>query len=186
MRSRGRWLFWLRNVLAGIPALFGLFSTMGEWNNDLVIWPLAMMFVCAGITIRAWASCHCTYGRSGSVPLARTGPYASLRNPLYVGNIFILTGTAFASRILRLVPVSMIWSSGVYSAVAAFEEPRLLAKYGDEYRRYRSEVRAWLPSLRTKMRRLRPGMRSFSTILLAESVKLLWLLPFVLKELWAF
>jgi protein-S-isoprenylcysteine O-methyltransferase Ste14 len=185
MRSRGRWLFWLRNLLAGIPALYSLFSTLGEWKHDLVIWPLAATFLCAGIAVRAWASCHCNYGRSSLGPLTRTGPYVYVRNPLYVGNILILTGATLASRVLWLVPVSIIWSAMVYSAVVAFEEPRLLKKYGDEYRRYCSEVRAWLPSLRPDEGRPRSGLQSYPTILMTESVKLLWLLPFVLKEYWS-
>jgi protein-S-isoprenylcysteine O-methyltransferase Ste14 len=85
------------------------------------------------------------------VPTAQlvvVGPYRFVRNPMYVAVLAIILGQAllFGS-----------WWTLVYAAVAfvtvalfvkGYEEPTLAAAYGDEYRTYRANVRAWIPRLR--------------------------------------
>ena len=180
-RASGRWLFRSRNFLAGLPLAFALFWNHGRWSNGVMIWTAAVGLCVAGMAVRAWARCHHNRKLRAQKCLARTGPYAYIRNPLYVGSILIIVGATVASRLVWLVPVSLVWSFGVYALVVAYEERRLAAKYGAQYERFRSEVPAWVPVFRS-----RPNGGSPSPFLAAMAVqlkKLLWLSPFVLKEL---
>ena len=48
----------------------------------------------AGIIVRAWAAGHLAKNRN----LARSGPYAYTRNPLYLGTLLVALGLVIASR----------------------------------------------------------------------------------------
>lgn len=197
-RSFGRAFFRYRNHLASLPLVFALVSTTGEWETDLVIWPVATSLSLAGVALRAWSSLHCNYAQGKKMVLACTGPYAYVRNPLYIGNVLIIAGATVASELVWLLPASVAWSVAVYSATAGYEARDLSRKYGDQYSRYRSAVPAWLPSLRGGRRVVDRssapegtaqdspvGVRSrpFARAVFFETSKLLSLLPFVMKEL---
>lgn len=76
------------------------------------------------------------------------GPYRWVRNPMISGVILVLFGEAC---LLRSVPHA-VWAA-VFVAVNCvyiplLEEPQLEARFGDDYRRYRNNVRRFLPRLR--------------------------------------
>src|SRR5262245_44843480 len=115
--------------------------------------------------------------------LARTGPYGLVRNPLYLGNLLIILGAIVASEVLWLVPLAAVWSFAVYALVVRYyEEPMIGSKYGEEWRRYASEVPAWFP----RWRRPAPGASAIAGPLAAQALQILWLVPFVLKEMHLF
>ncbi|HEX2315759.1 MAG TPA: isoprenylcysteine carboxylmethyltransferase family protein [Thermomonospora sp.] len=76
------------------------------------------------------------------------GFYRYVRNPMYVAILAIVLGEA----LLMARPVLLLYALAVWAAPAAFvrwyEEPHLLRVFGDEYRRYRAAVPAWIPRLR--------------------------------------
>lgn len=70
--------------------------------------------------------------------LVDSGIYRISRNPMYTGMICILIATVFYLEnllTLLIVPFFILYMS---------EEEMLSKKFGDEYRRYKSEVRRWL------------------------------------------
>ncbi|UJW77713.1 methyltransferase family protein [Rhizobium sp. SL42] len=76
--------------------------------------------------------------------IATTGPYRWTRNPMYLGMALIYAGIAigFDGPIaFALLPLVLI---AIQSQVIAREERYLEAKFGDDYRRYKAEVRRWL------------------------------------------
>jgi len=76
--------------------------------------------------------------------LATTGPYRWTRNPMYLGMGLIYAGLAigFDGPIaLALLPLVLI---AIQTQVIAREERYLEAKFGDDYCRYKAEVRRWL------------------------------------------
>lgn len=173
-------LFSFRNVLAGLPLVYALFSTRWEWENEIAVWSLTIVLCAAGIALRCWACMHCNYGRSREKRLARTGPYAYVRNPLYLGNLLLIAAATVASELVWMLPITLLWGWAVYSLVAvSYEEARLVRWYGEEYRQYRDRVPAWLP-FRSLI--LGPGDFTLGS-LLVQALKLLLLLPFLLKEL---
>ena len=93
-------------------------------------------------------------GRGTPAPVAPTerlvlgGEYRYVRNPMYVAVIAAILGQAMIFGSLPL----LVYAAIVWGIMAAFvhwyEEPVLLERYGDEYQRYRQQVRAWVPRLR--------------------------------------
>ena len=84
--------------------------------------------------------------RSGEVgPLITTGPFARSRNPIYLGNLLIGTGMAFATGVpaLPLVFVALFFVQ--YTPIVAWEEWRLAAEHGEAYDAYRERVPRWFP-----------------------------------------
>ncbi|EMS97418.1 isoprenylcysteine carboxyl methyltransferase [Agrobacterium tumefaciens str. Cherry 2E-2-2] len=76
--------------------------------------------------------------------IATTGPYRWTRNPMYLGMALIYAGLAigFDGPIaFALLPLVLI---AIQTQVIVREERYLEAKFGDEYRRYKAEVRRWL------------------------------------------
>ncbi len=76
--------------------------------------------------------------------IATTGPYRRTRNPMYLGMALIYAGLAigFDGPIaFALLPLVLI---AVQTHVIAREERYLEAKFRDDYRCYKAEVRRWL------------------------------------------
>ena len=80
-------------------------------------------------------------------PLVDTGPFAMLRNPLYVGNIALWVGFALTTRLVWLAPVIVILLGFEYHAIVRWEEHLLESRLGDAYRTYAARVPRWLPTL---------------------------------------
>ncbi|MFP3374627.1 methyltransferase family protein, partial [Pseudomonas sp. SIMBA_068] len=73
--------------------------------------------------------------------MATTGPYRWTRNPMYLGMALVYAGIAvgFDGAIaLALLPLVLIV---IQKQVIAREERYLESKFGDDYRRYKAEVR---------------------------------------------
>jgi protein-S-isoprenylcysteine O-methyltransferase Ste14 len=79
--------------------------------------------------------------------LIETGAYRHSRNPMKGGLFLVLLAEAL---LLRSVPL-LVWfacfavANAVY--IRVYEEPGLIARFGDEYRRYSERVPRWLPRL---------------------------------------
>ena len=76
--------------------------------------------------------------------VATTGPYRWTRNPMYLGMALIYAGLAIGFDgpvALALLPLVL---ATIQTQVIAREERYLEAKFGDDYRRYKSKVRRWL------------------------------------------
>jgi protein-S-isoprenylcysteine O-methyltransferase Ste14 len=80
-------------------------------------------------------------------PLVDSGPFAMLRNPLYVGNIALWVGFALAARLVWLAPVIVVLMGLEYHAIVRWEERLLESRLGDAYRDYAARVPRWLPTL---------------------------------------
>jgi protein-S-isoprenylcysteine O-methyltransferase Ste14 len=75
--------------------------------------------------------------------LVTGGPYRFSRNPIYTGGTIGLLGLALLLDTATGVAVVAALALGAHSVVLA-EERYLEAKFGDEWRNYRSRVRRWL------------------------------------------
>jgi len=171
-------VFRFRNSLAALPLIYVFLSTRWEWESDAGVWTLAGLLTLAGILIRFWANRHCNYNRRAQNILAHTGPYAWVRNPLYVGNAFVILGAIAASELLWMLPISLVWMALIFNVVVRREEPRMLAKYGERYAEYCATVPRWLPSLAT----LCPDNDARRVLARDLSIAVV-LVPFLLKEL---
>jgi protein-S-isoprenylcysteine O-methyltransferase Ste14 len=79
--------------------------------------------------------------------LATTGPYSYVRHPQYVGFILVMLGFLVQwPTILTLAMFPVL--TFMYVRLARHEEQDAIAAFGDQYKRYRSEIPGFVPSLR--------------------------------------
>lgn len=152
------------------PALARYFYlTRGLWNLASVGLALALKAL-AGSSVPPWA-----YGLLGAVVLATqgwriwaagfvgrparrgqpagdtlitAGPYAWVRNPMYLGTVIGVLAFAGMSGLWYAVLAVAAVLGLVYGGVVLYEEAFLSARFGDKYRRYREAVPRLLPALR--------------------------------------
>ena len=74
--------------------------------------------------------------------LVTEGVYAHSRNPMYVGNVLILSGVAITSNCWTTVLVAMPVTAFVYRAIVAAEENYLRGKFGPAFDDYCRTCRA--------------------------------------------
>jgi protein-S-isoprenylcysteine O-methyltransferase Ste14 len=130
------------------------FGFLGERflpESPIAPWAGASLAV-AGLGYAVWARRH--LGRYWSAPvmireghrLIRTGPYALARHPIYTGILLGMVGTALAVGEWRgLLAVFLLLAA--YLRKIRREESSLLEHFGEEYARYRREVKALIPFL---------------------------------------
>jgi protein-S-isoprenylcysteine O-methyltransferase Ste14 len=103
-------------------------------------------------------------------PLVDTGPFARVRNPLYLGNIALWVGFSLIARLPWLAPVFLALLLFEYHAIVCWEERLLASRIGAPYRDYMSRVPRWIPTGQNA-RRSRPanapdfegqGLRTFT------------------------
>jgi len=89
----------------------------------------------AGLLLRAWAAGHLAKNER----LATSGPYALVRNPLYIGTLLAAAGLASASRSVLLAVVFAAVFLLVYLPVIELEEQHLRSLF-PEYEEYAARV----------------------------------------------
>jgi len=129
---------WLNRVRTWLPPLFvviGLALGKPRWN----LWGLPL--VALGEALRTWAAGHLIKDESLTVG----GPYAHLRNPLYLGSL--LNGVGFLIMLgdWRLTVAFLAASLLVYLPTVKQEEDYLRRMHGEAFDAYRRAVPALLP-----------------------------------------
>lgn len=153
--------FWLRSrVPLGFLAAAWYLSLVQPASALLLA--ASTIWTAAGCGLRSWAAGYLLKGKR----VATGGPYAYVRNPLYLGSFLIGFGFAMALYQVLLPPsVAFFWMIAlagflsVYRAKTLAEEKELAASLGPAYETYRKRVPAFLP-LRGKVRGL--GLQRFS------------------------
>ena len=97
----------------------------------------------AGLLLRAWAAGHLEKNRQ----LAVSGPYAMVRNPLYLGTLIVALGFVIAARRWELGVIFALVFGGVYLPVIELEEQHLRELF-PSYADYASRVPVLLPRWR--------------------------------------
>lgn len=119
------------------------------------LWAVGLLVVAAGEAIRVWGVHHIgavSRTRSDRLgPLIVAGPFAYVRNPLYIGNILLWTGFAISARLLWLAPIIVVLLALEYHAIVRWEEDLLHERIGAPYALYVAAVPRWLPSLRSRV-----------------------------------
>jgi protein-S-isoprenylcysteine O-methyltransferase Ste14 len=119
----------------------------GGWRDALNT-AQALAFILVGLGIRAWASgCageHTRTATIGAPQLVTGGPYAYVRNPIYLASIVL----GYGMLVLVGDPWLLAFYIGVfvflYGAIVPAEERFLRAKFGALYERYCAHVpRLW-------------------------------------------
>lgn len=112
--------------------------------------PLAWLAIAIALALMLWAVVSLIRHKttfnpySGAMHLCTSGPFRFSRNPIYVGDWFILAG--FSLWLTTWWPIlfaPLVWATVRYGVIR-YEEEHLTARFGDEYRKYQARVRRWL------------------------------------------
>ena len=96
-----------------------------------------------GLWIRGWAAGHIRKDEE----LATSGPYAHVRNPLYVGSLLIGLGVLIAGDQPVFVALFLLFYLGLYGMSVREESIFLENRFGQTYRSYAEAVSAVVPRL---------------------------------------
>ena len=146
----GGWLFRQRTWLP-LPIAAALIFIPAQPVSSMVPFVAAgLALVAAGEALRLWSVHHIgaiSRTRSDRLgPLVAAGPFALVRNPLYIGNILLWAGFAFLAGLPWLAPAIVLLLALEYHAIVRWEEGLLGERLGDSYRAYLARVHRWLPS----------------------------------------
>ncbi len=88
-------------------------------------------------------------GSVGAPALVVAGPFARVRNPLYIGNILLYVGVGIMSQALWpwLPIVAFVWFVFQYHMIVSREEEFLAKEFGEAYAEYRRNVPRFLVRL---------------------------------------
>jgi protein-S-isoprenylcysteine O-methyltransferase Ste14 len=124
-----------RIILAWIFAFL-----LGFTAREYPTWP-GVVLCFLGASLRFWAS---GYLRKDSRP-AVGGPYAWVRNPLYLGTYLMALGVAWAIQNWILFVVISLVFAGIYHFIILDEENKLRKIFGEPYSLYCSQVSRFFP-----------------------------------------
>lgn len=130
-----------------VPLFIGAFLLVYYANTDPKFHKvlIGMFLVFLGEGIRIWAAGHLQKNEVLTV----TGPYAYVKNPLYIGSIFITTGFCImADNIYLLAAAFFMFCFHYIPYKKKVEGDRLKNRFGSQYEDYDEKVPEYLP--RTK------------------------------------
>jgi protein-S-isoprenylcysteine O-methyltransferase Ste14 len=102
-----------------------------------------------GLALAVWARVY--LGRNWGMPMSEkvdpelvtTGPYRTIRHPIYSGIILAMVGTAIAVSVYWLIAVILVGAYFTYSAV--MEERYMAGLFPDAYPRYKQSTKMLIP-----------------------------------------
>ena len=133
----GGW--WLDREVHALPLDWGVTTRASGW---LLVGIGLALFVWTLVTFWRHRTTVNPYLAASS--LCTGGPFRFSRNPIYVGDWFILVGVSLLlATWWPLLFAPLIWAMLRYGVIR-HEEAHLEAKFGDDYRMYKTRVRRWL------------------------------------------
>ncbi|MHC4945902.1 MAG: methyltransferase family protein [Planctomycetota bacterium] len=118
-----------------------------------VLYPIGLVFIAAGESLRIWA---CGYLRKNQ-DVIMSGPFAHVKNPLYVGTFLIMTGFCFAasnpnepSRWVLYVAYPVFFLAFFFYYMpkkVRIEGDRLRRRFGEKFEDYDRNVPDFVPRL---------------------------------------
>jgi protein-S-isoprenylcysteine O-methyltransferase Ste14 len=138
MRSYTPIPFLLVMIVLGHPTLLTIFS--------------GVIVVACGEFMRFWGVAYAgsltrVTGSVGAPEVIVAGPFAYVRNPLYVGNLLTYTGIGMMANAASpwLVCAAFVWFVFQYSQIVSLEEEFLTAAFGVSYAEYAKNVPRFIP-----------------------------------------
>jgi protein-S-isoprenylcysteine O-methyltransferase Ste14 len=127
-----------------------------------------------GLLLRAWAGGHLAKDQQ----LATSGPYAYIRNPLYIGTLTVAGGLVIASRNIWLALLFAAAFLLVYLPAVELEEQHLREIFPN-YGEYAARVSRFFP-----LSRYPSGSRRFSPALYRKNEEYKAALGFLVASAW--
>jgi len=116
-----------------------LFSVAGK--PEKFLFSAGLVLVILGVATRMWASGHIKKNKA----LATDGPYSYVRHPLYVGNLALGFGFAFASSLWWSLPLFILMVLLFYPHAIRREDEKLNRMFKEDWEQWRKKTRALIP-----------------------------------------
>ena len=121
----------------------------GAITHDAWLQGTGVAIFALGLGLAVWARIY--IGRNWGMPMSEkddpelvtTGPYRTIRHPIYTGIILGMAGTAIAASVYWLIAVALMGSYFLYSAV--MEERYMARQFPDTYPPYRARTKMLIP-----------------------------------------
>jgi len=124
-------------------------------DPTLLSFLIGLILVLSGEFFRLWGVSFAgsetrTTGSVGGTYLVISGPYAHLRNPLYLGNILLYVGVGVVSNALfpYLHIIAFLFFYIQYRVIIKEEETYLVSAFGKQYEDYRKAVPRLIPCIK--------------------------------------
>src|SRR5262249_13009772 len=134
-------------ILVAAPIAIGLLELPSTWIDSAVGCALLALGAFVRLVAIRRIGKRARVGKSGATHLLCEGPYARVRNPLYVANLCTAAGSCALAGLRA-------WSLGVlasvvfiYQIVVRAEEETLRELFGEKFDLYRERVPRWIPRL---------------------------------------
>ena len=118
----------------------------------LMTMAVGLLIVAAGELTRFWGVAYAgsltrVTGSVGAPEVIVAGPFARVRNPLYVGNILTYFGIGIMSNALFpwLLLAALVWFGFQYYQIVVAEEEFLEKEFGEKYLEYKKHVPRFVP-----------------------------------------
>ena len=124
------------------PVFIGAFLLVIFAKPNLTGMIIGILLIITGEALRMWAAGHLQKNEVLTV----TGPYAYVKNPLYIGTILITTGFCiFANNIYLLAAATFAFCFHYIPYKKRIEGDRLRRIFGSTYEDYDQKVPEYLP-----------------------------------------
>ncbi|MFC5386438.1 methyltransferase family protein [Aquamicrobium segne] len=134
------------SILAGLfmplPRLTGPFANILYAIGWLLVFAAAALWISSFRAMRRAQTTLNPFGEPSR--LLTSGPFSITRNPIYLGNTWLLFGIGFISGNWWFLPLALIAAALTQKLVIEFEEKVLGLKFGRKYRDYSKKVRRWI------------------------------------------
>lgn len=128
------------------------FKVYFEGTSTLLLWIVGFLLMLSGVAFRIYTAGYLQGRHTTTTIIAdymcTSGPFAYIRNPLYLGNFIIGLSLAIAFNEWYGYLVFAIHYIGVYSILISYEEKFMANKFGAAYADYRAQTRRFIPSLK--------------------------------------
>ncbi len=118
--------------------------------DDVIVVSIGMAMVVAGLGFAVWARLHLGRYWSARIALAenhqliQTGPYRLVRNPIYLGGLVAVLGTAVVEGEVRGI-LALVLILIAFLCKIRLEERWLRERFGPSYLEYQKRVKALIP-----------------------------------------
>lgn len=154
-----------------------------------------LVLLVIGESIRIWAVRYAggrtRTRRVGAPSLVTSGPFAYVRNPLYLGNMLIYLGIvliAGGQNMWLLFLITLVFFIIQYLLIVSLEQETLTKKFGDEYLEYCKNVPALFPRLSPWTEKEKQEPKEIRKVLKSEkstliNIVIIFLLIFIRSKL---
>ncbi|MBM3234716.1 isoprenylcysteine carboxylmethyltransferase family protein [Candidatus Poribacteria bacterium] len=158
MKTLGRFLFRIRSFTP-IPLIILLiiFAHPSQFSFSI-----GFIIVILGELLRIWAVGYAgaatrTRSMGAARQLVTAGPYAYVRNPLYLGNFLLSLGICIISGVHWMIPIFLVGYIFQYLPIIFSEEAHLRKECGKIYDDYYANVPRFIPRILYANPSLRSG-----------------------------